>query len=84
MYTWENIIGKRELEWSFGKNKSQKTNLMEVSNTCIHGTADGMCGNLRHNKIQWFELFKSDDRCSCAKQRWVALPKPIVMKIKIG
>lgn len=55
MYTWENIIGKRELEWSFGKNKSQKTNLMEVSNTCIHGTADGMCGNLRHNKIQWFE-----------------------------
>lgn len=29
LYTWENVNGKRELEWSFGKNKSQKTNLME-------------------------------------------------------
>lgn len=36
MYTWDNAIGKRELEWSFGKVKSQKTSLIEVSKVYVN------------------------------------------------
>lgn len=37
MYTWDNAIGKRELEWSFGKVKSNKNNLTEVSIVYVNG-----------------------------------------------
>ena len=31
LYTWENAVGKRELEWSSGDVKAQKTSLIQVS-----------------------------------------------------
>lgn len=36
MYTWDDAIGKRELEWSFGKVTSKKNSLIEVSRVCVN------------------------------------------------
>lgn len=37
MYIWDNVIGKRELEWSFGKDKFKKNSFIEVSIVYVNG-----------------------------------------------
>lgn len=31
LYTWENVFGTRELNWSYGKAMSEETDLIKVS-----------------------------------------------------